>query len=179
MAVRPAMGARKARRRRRNRKGESCPRVTIVFHACQWLAESWVGTQIRESDNLFSAIETVHVIGVTVSAGTIAILDLAVLRIIFTRYSIREVLQPLVRITWFGFGAMSASGVLLFWSEADKLYANAAFRLKLILLLALGINQWYFHRRVAGSRKKERAQAVVSLSLWMGVIVLGRAIAYL
>jgi hypothetical protein len=153
--------------------------VTFIFHVCQWLAESWVGTQIRESDNLFSAIETVHVLGVAASAGTIAIADLAVLRVIFTRYSIREVLEPLVRVTWIGFGLMAVSGLLLFWSEADKLYGNAAFRVKLLLLAALGINQWLFHRCIAGSGKPERMQAVISLSLWLGVIVLGRAIAYL
>jgi hypothetical protein len=153
--------------------------VTLIFQACQWLAETGVGTQIRESDNLFSAIETVHVLGVAVSVGTIVIADLAVLRIIFTRYSTREVLEPLVKITWMGFGLMAASGILLFWSEAHKLYGNAAFRCKLLLLLALGINQWIFHRRSAPSRQNQRVQAVVSLSLWTGVIVLGRAIAYL
>jgi hypothetical protein len=153
--------------------------VTFILHACRLLADSWVGTQIRESDNLFSAIETVHVLGVAVSAGTIAIADLAVLRIVFTRYSTREVLKPLVRITWIGFCIMGVSGFLLFWSEADKLYGNAAFRLKLLLLLALGVNQWFFHRRVAGFGKNEGMHTVGSLSLWLGVIVLGRAIAYL
>jgi predicted exporter len=153
--------------------------VTLIFHACRWLAQSWIGTQIRESDNLFSAIETVHVLGVAVSAGTIAIADLALLGIIFTRFPIREVLQPVVRITWIGFGVMAVSGILLFWSEADKLYDNAALRLKMLLLLALGANQWLFHRRAARSRQNERVQAVLSLSLWVGVIVLGRAIAYL
>jgi hypothetical protein len=153
--------------------------VTFIFHACRWLAGTWVGTQIRESDNLFSVIETVHVLGVAASAGTIAIADLAVLRIIFTRYSIREVLEPLVRITWIGFGLMAVSGVLLFWSEADKLYGNLAFRLKLLLLSALGINQWIFHRQSAPSHQNQRVQAVVSLSLWTGVVILGRAIAYL
>jgi hypothetical protein len=152
--------------------------VTFLLHACRWLAETCVGTQIRESDNLFSVIETVHVLGVTVSAGTIAIADLAVLRIILTRYPIREVLEPLVKITWVGFGVMGASGVLLFWSEADRLYGSTAFRWKLLLLLALGVNQWFFHRRFAGVSKHERLQAAASLSLWLGVIVLGRAIAY-
>jgi hypothetical protein len=173
------MGVRRTRSRCRTGKVATCPRVLFIFHACRWLAESWIGTEIRESDNLFSAIETVHLLGVAVSAGTIAIADLAVLRIIFTRYSIQEVLEPLVRITWIGFCVMAVTGLLLFWSEADKLYFNAAFRLKLLLLLALGLNQWFFHRRVVASGKNERTQALVSLSLWVGVIVLGRAIAYL
>jgi hypothetical protein len=153
--------------------------VIFILHACRWLADSWIGTQIRESDNLFSAIETIHVLGVTTSAGTIAIADLAVLRLVFTQYSRREVLAPLVRIAWIGFGVMMLSGVLLFWSEADKLYFNTAFRWKLLLLSVLGVNQWLFHRRFGGSDRNERVHAVLSLSLWTGVIVLGRAIAYL
>jgi len=154
--------------------------MMFILHACRWLAESWVGTQIRESDNLFSVIETVHVLGVVASAGTIAIVDLAVLRLLFTGYSVREVLDPLVRITWIGFGVMAASGLLLFWSEADKLYFNTAFRFKMLLLLALAVNQWFFHRRFARhGEHRGRAQAVVSLSLWAAIIILGRAIAYL
>jgi hypothetical protein len=153
--------------------------VTFIQQACQWLAESSVGTYIRESDNLFSAVETVHVLGITVTAGTIAIADLAVLRVILRRFSIREALEPLVKITWIGFCVMVVSGLLLFWSEADKLYDNAAFRIKLVFLAALGINQWIFHRRIVCDARNERFQAVLSLSLWVGVIVLGRAIAYL
>jgi hypothetical protein len=179
MAARRAMADRRTIKCRRSPKVATCLRVTFIFHACQWLAQSWIGTQIRESDNLFSAIETVHVLGVMVSVGTIAIADLAVLRLIFPRYSIREVLEPLVRMTWIGFGVMAISGILLFWSEAEKLYDNAAFRLKMFSLLALGVNQWFFHCRIAGDRRNERIHAGVSLSLWMGVIVLGRAIAYL
>ncbi len=173
------MAARRATRRRRNRRREaSWPAVTLLFQL--WLADSWVGTQIRESDNLFSAIETVHVLGVTASAGVIMIVDLAVLRLIFTRHPIQAVLEPLVRVTWLGFGLMTASGVLLFWSEADKLYVNWAFRLKMLLLVALGLNQWLFHRRFADqSANHGRTAAAFSLILWTGVIVLGRAIAYL
>jgi hypothetical protein len=159
---------------------DSWPQVTLILQSCRWIADSWVGTQIRESDNIFSAIETVHVLGVTASAGVIAIADIAVLGALLPRYSTREVLEPLVRITWIGFGFMAVSGVLLFWSEADKLYFNWAFRFKLLLLVALGVNQWIFHRRLGNvSRGNGRTAAVVSLSLWTGVIVLGRAIAYL
>jgi hypothetical protein len=154
--------------------------VTLLFQLCSWLADSWVGTQIRESDNLFSAIETVHVLGVTASAGVIMMVDLAVLRLVFAHYSIRQVLAPLVTVTWIGFGFMAVSGVLLFWSEADKLYSNTAFRFKMLLLLALGVNQWVFHRRFAGpAEATSKTGAALSLSLWTGVIVLGRAIAYL
>jgi hypothetical protein len=163
--------------------------MMLLQHACQWLADSWVGTSIRESDNLFSIIETVHVLGVIVTAGTIAIVDLRILGVLMARYSVAQVLQPLVRITWLGFAVMVVSGFLLFWSEADKLYVNSAFRLKVLLLLLAGLNQWIFHatayRQLAAAGVAARIPpqakfaASLSLALWSGVIVLGRAIAYL
>jgi hypothetical protein len=162
--------------------------MTLLLNGCRWLADSWVGTQIRESDNLFSAIETVHVLGIVFTAGTIAIIDLRILGLILSRYSLSEILRPLVRITWLGFSLMASTGFLLFWSEADKLYFNLAFRLKVTLLALAGANQWVFHathQRAATAQPNAAAAwraklaASLSLALWLGVIVLGRAIAYL
>lgn len=162
--------------------------MTFVQLACQWLADTAIGTRIRESDNLFSVIETVHVLGITLVAGTIAIVDLRILGILLTRQSVRAVLQPLIKIAWLGLAVMASSGVLLFWSEADKLYSNPAFRLKMLLLLLAGGNQWAFHRthdsRMAAWSapatvpRPAKLAAILSLSLWSGIIVLGRAIAY-
>ncbi len=163
--------------------------MSLVLHICQWLAGTAVGTGIRESDNLFSVIETVHVLGIIFTAGTIAIVDLRILGLLLNRYSVGEVLEPLVNMTWIGFFVMASTGFLLFWSEADKLYFNLAFRAKLALLLLAGINQWIFqktHHRdmptwgtlVVPPRRARRA-ATLSLGLWAGIIVLGRAIAYL
>jgi len=162
--------------------------VQFVLQACQWLADSDIGTRIRESDNLFSAIETVHVLGVTATAGTIAIVDLRVLGALLNRRALSQIIDPLVKITWIGFSVMLATGALLFWSEADKLYFNVAFRVKLLLLAALGVNQWIFHRGERRARahgnanlapRQAKVAAGLSLALWLGVIVSGRAIAYL
>jgi hypothetical protein len=162
--------------------------VIPLLHACQWLADTLVGTRIRESDNLFSVIETVHVLDIVITAGMIAIVDLRILGVVLNRYPVSEVLRPLIRITWIGFSIMAATGLLLFWSEADKLYFNLAFRLKVVLLGVAGVNQWIFHasqyRKIALwdtaviAPWRARLGAVVSLGLWLGVIVLGRAIAY-
>jgi hypothetical protein len=163
--------------------------VTLLLHICQWLAGTVVATRIRESDNLFSVIETAHVLGIMLTAGTIAIVDLRILGLLLERYSVQAILTPLVRLTWIGFSIMASSGLLLFWSEADKLYYNWAFRLKLTLLLMAGVNQWLFskahHQNMAvlsaGVTVPHRAKlaAALSLVLWAGIIVLGRAIAYL
>ncbi len=153
-----------------------------------WLNDSPIGTRIRESDNLFSVIETVHVLAVTLVVGVIAIVDLRLLGRVLRPAPVSEVLRSLLPIVWGGFALMLASGVLLFWAEALKLAANPAFWAKLLLLVAAGANAILFHRlsrrRLAAwdgaprTPTPARVSALLSLGIWSAVVALGRAIAY-
>ncbi|WP_141223902.1 DUF6644 family protein [Granulicella pectinivorans] len=143
---------------------------------------------IRESDYAFSVIESVHVLAVTLLVGTIAILDLRMLGLVLRSISITRIARSVFPLTWSGFVVMFLSGFLLFWAEAAKNYTNPAFRIKLILLALVGLNPLIFHttvyRRVhewevlAISPWRARIAAIASLTLWSGVIIAGRAIAY-
>ncbi len=162
--------------------------MSALLHLCAWINDSSIGTRIRESDNLFSAIETVHVLGIVLMAGTIAIADLRLLGVVLRQAPTSEVVDPLVRITWLGFAVMLSSGALLFWAEAAKLYGNTAFRIKLLLLVLAAANAWIFHSRTyrrlsewdtaTATPAGARIAALCSLALWSAVIVCGRAIAY-
>jgi len=159
-----------------------------VQHFCQALYDSGFGTAIRESDYAFSIIESVHVLSITLLIGTIAVLDLRMLGLILRPIAVTRIARAVFPLTWTGFAISFVSGFLLFWAEAAKNYANPAFRIKLILLLLVGLNPLVFHstvyRRVhewevqASSPWRARAAAAVSLTLWSGIIVAGRAIAY-
>jgi hypothetical protein len=162
--------------------------MPVLQHFCQLLYDSHIGTAIRESDYVFSIIESVHVLGVTLLVGTIAVLDLRMLGLILRGISITRIARSVFPLTWSGFAVMFVSGFLLFWAEAAKNYGNPAFRAKLILLFLVGLNPLIFHttvyRRVhewevlALSPWRARVAAIASLTLWGGVIVAGRAIAY-
>jgi hypothetical protein len=160
----------------------------LIQHVCQILYDSPIGTAIRESDNAFSIIESVHVLSITLLVGTITILDLRMLGLILREIRVSRIARAVLPLTWAGFLFMLTSGFLLFWAEAAKNYLNPAFRVKMILLLLVGLNPLIFHttvyRRVAEweiehqSPWHARAAACASLLLWGGVIVAGRAIAY-
>lgn len=159
-----------------------------LFQVCQWLYDSAVGTSIRESNYLFDVIETTHVLGITLMAGTIAIFDLRLLGVVLKEDEISDVAGQVLPLTVAGFILMVITGVLLFWSEAAKMYGNPAFRLKLLLMIVAGLNPLIFHTTIyrtvpewdAGTAVpvRARAAAVTSLVLWGSIIVLGRAIAY-
>jgi hypothetical protein len=162
--------------------------MPVLQHLCQVLYDSNFGTAIRESDYAFSIIESVHVLGITALFGTIAVLDLRMLGIILRPISVTRIARAVLPITWAGFAIMFVSGFLLFWSEAAKNYTNPAFRIKILLLILVGLNPLIFHttvyRRVQEwevleiSPWRARAAAIASLALWSGVIIAGRAIAY-
>jgi len=159
-----------------------------ILHACQWLNDTPLATAIRESEVVFPLIETVHVLAIALLAGTVAIVDLRLLGLILKRERVSQVAGQILPLTWVGFGAMVASGVLLFLAEATKSYYNPAFRFKMLLLVVAGLNPLIFHRTIyrnvspwdeaAVAPWRARLTAYLSLTLWSGIIVAGRAIAY-
>lgn len=159
-----------------------------LFDAFRWLSDTPFSIGVRESDSWFSVIETVHVLGLAVMAGSVAVVDLRLLGASFRRQPVAALLAQLLPITWVGFAIMAASGAALFVSEAHKLYGNGAFWAKMALLALAGVNPLVFHatvyRHVADWSEtgtvplQARAAAAFSLLLWSAIIVLGRVIAY-
>jgi hypothetical protein len=159
-----------------------------LFDLCHWLYTLPVSTSIRESDWTFSIVETVHVLALAVMVGSVAVVDLRLLGLVFRRQPASQVLAQLLPITWTGFAVMAVSGAVLFVSEAEKLYGSWPFRAKLVLLLVAGLNPLIFHQGVYRGVQdwdlapvppaQVRLAAVLSLVLWSGIVVLGRMVAY-
>lgn len=79
-----------------------------------------------------------------------------------------------------GFALAALSGLTMFATQPQELLANRAFTLKFVLLGLAGANAAAFHARggLARADRLARAQTVLSLGLWLGVLVCGRWIAY-
>src|SRR6202034_3245657 len=87
--------------------------MPLLQHFCQLLYNSYIGTTIRESDNAFPVIESVHVLGITLLVGTIALLDLRMLGLILRPIPVTRIARAVFPLTWSGFAIMFASGFLL------------------------------------------------------------------
>ena len=154
---------------------------------CRWLESSGVATAIAESDWLFPALESVHVIAFTTVLGSIAIIDLRLLCLMYRNVALERLMASTLPVTWVAFVAAVISGVLLFASAATDYVENALFRYKLLLMLVAGANMIVFHF-ITGRRLQEwhasstplaaKAAGVLSLFLWVGTVVLGRWIAF-
>lgn len=154
----------------------------------QTLQETSVATFIRESGSAFPALEAVHVIGIALVFGTIAVVDLRLLGVASHRRSALRLIQELLPYTWVAFAACVITGALMFVANATTYAQNSVFLWKMGLLLLAGLNMGIFHlgafRRIDewDTRLPPPGQARVagfsSLALWAGVICLGRWIAF-
>jgi hypothetical protein len=156
---------------------------------CGWLEHTAVGAAVRESLWLFPAIETVHLLGMTVLVGTVAAFDLRLLGWALQRTPLSDLARRLLPWTWVGFGLQVVTGALLFSSEAAKMYVNPAFRLKMLLICLAGaqalIFQFVAGRSLAAWDERAavpvaaRIGGLISLLLWIGVVAAGRWIGFI
>ena len=153
-----------------------------------WLQESALATGIRDSLLLFPLLESVHVIGLALVFGTIAIVDLRLLGIASTERSFNRMASDIMAWTWAAFAVTALTGVLMFITNATVYFHNTYFRAKIALLLLAAINVLVFELtarrtirqwdRAPSAPPIGKAVATVSLVVWIAVIFTGRMIGF-
>ena len=153
------------------------------------LRQSPIGVFVSQNELAFPIIESIHVIGVALVFGTISIVDLRLLGIAGTTRSLKDKMRDLLPWTWLGFALAVTTGVLMFLSNAPSYWANTPFKLKLIALALAGVNMLVFELLTARSignwdanprdlPVSARVAGLLSLTFWIGVVVLGRWIGF-
>jgi len=156
----------------------------LILAFCQWCNNSFFGHGIRNSVWLFPFVEIFHLIGLGVLGGTILVLNLRLLGISFRSERTSDLAKDVRPWTIGSLVVMLVSGFLLFSTEAVKMYGNWAFRWKMIFLVSAILFTFTIHRKVASSDESRIAPmwrifvALLSLLLWSGVGLGGRAIGY-
>jgi hypothetical protein len=149
---------------------------------------SHFATTIRDSIWMFSIIESIHVISFTLVVGTIAIIDLRLLGLASTGRSFQRMASEILKWTWAAFALTVATGLTMFSTNARIYYHNPFFRTKMLLLVLAGVNMVVFeltagrtiHRwdQARSVPRAGKAVAVLSLTIWIGVIFMGRIIGF-
>jgi len=137
---------------------------------------------------LWPAIESVHMIAMTILVASISTFDLRLLGLILRDVPVSKVGGRLIPATWGAFGIMILTGVLLFLPIANRKYCtNISFQTKLGLMTLAGFNMLVFHMtsyaRVAEWETGEtpllaKVVGTLSVVLWAGVVVAGRLIGF-
>ncbi|HCD26607.1 MAG TPA: hypothetical protein DER02_03745 [Gammaproteobacteria bacterium] len=153
-----------------------------------WLDTHEWSTAIHESFFVYPIIESTHVLTLCLFVGTLIMVDLRLLGLGLVNTPVSEVTRRVLPWTLIGAVIMFVTGLLLFYAIPERTYHSLWFRIKVVMLIVAGINALYFHYRVHRNQSfwdnapkpplNARVSAAVSLTMWAGVIVTGRMIAY-
>jgi hypothetical protein len=146
------------------------------------LAQSTLGHFMQSSQWAFAIVEMIHLLAIATLGGSVLLIDLHLLGVILKSESAAVLSRDLGRILLVSLVILVISGIGLLSEEAMKCYFSPAFRWKMTLLAASVIFYFTFHRRAVERARStspsftQRVIAIVSLLLWFGVGVAGRAI---
>src|SRR5499426_1068517 len=118
---------------------------------------------------LFPVIQSIHLCGIALLVGSIAILDFKILGLALHDYDTSALSRRFVRWKRTGLLVMLTTGPILFASDVARYSHNAAFLFKMAVLLVALIHNRTEHRT--------KVSAFISLTLWTCVVPGGRAIA--
>jgi uncharacterized membrane protein len=159
-----------------------------VLSVCEWIQNLPWASGVKHSAWQFPVIESIHSLALSVILWPAAILDLRLLGLVMRRRPVSQVAAQFLPWIWTGFTVMILSGVVLFASEAVKCYNSPFFRTKVVLLGVAGVNALIFHYTVfrgvdswdqdSATPWRARLAGASSLLVWIGVVAMGRALAY-
>jgi len=149
---------------------------------------SGIAEWMRSSLKAMPFVEATHVLAVALVFGTIFIVDLRLLGFPHARRACTRISDELLKYTWAGFALAVVTGAVMFAPNAITYYNNTAFRLKMLALLAAGINMAVFQLvTIRGIKawdkdcpapRAARLAGLLSILLWLTVILLGRWIGF-
>lgn len=159
-----------------------------LFELCQRIEETGIAVLVREDIWLFPILVSIHILGLTMSVGTLLWFDLRLLGTGIGNSSVSGLYRRLMPWMLPSFLVMVVSGSLLFAGFATLAYGNLFFRIKLAGLIVGGLNAMIYHlvteRRMAAWDQARvlpfpaRVAGFVSIIAWTVVILAGRMISY-
>jgi hypothetical protein len=160
----------------------------ILDSTLVWLHDTTFGTVVRESTWAEPALETVHVLTLTVFLGFVILLDLRLLDVVLRRTPVSTAFRQLNPWLFGAFAVMLVTGVSLFAGDPVLFYATIFFKLKMLFLLAAALNVIVFNFTLGrkllqwdvlpATPRGAKITGLVSLVLWVSVVACGRGIAY-
>jgi hypothetical protein len=148
---------------------------------------SGIAEWMRTSVKAMPIVESIHVLAAATVFGTILIVDLRLLGYPNTQRPFTRISNELLRLTWLAFATALLTGAMMFAANANTYYVNTAFRFKMLMLLAAGVNMAIFqlitYRSVAAWDQARppvagRLAGAASILIWITLIFLARWIGF-
>ena len=136
---------------------------------------------------LWPVLEIFHFFGLTLLMGGLILVDLRMMGF-FSAISLQGI-KKLLPLVILGFLMNLVTGILFIYGDPSRYAINIGFQIKMVLVFLAGCNAGIYHFKIetylldldSSTRRTPLVVKLVgfaSLSLWTGVLLLGRLIPY-
>ena len=157
-------------------------------HLFEWVDTFPSSIYIREDLTLFPLLLTVHLVGMTIFAGLVIMMDLRLCGIGNLRTPFTQCQRRLFPWQMVGMTISAITGLILVYGQPMRYYGNVYFWMKTMMMILAAVNALAFHYGTYHSVGKwdsdatlpfgAKLAAAISLALWATVIMSGRLMAY-
>ena len=161
----------------------------MLLSFAQFIQQTAFFTELRGSGYVYPVILSLHMVVIALFGGMILMTDMRMLGLAMRSYPVSDVVDQFRTAKRVGFVIMITLGVLMACCKAEEYYYNDWFRLKLALLIVVGLHALIFRRPVYNRAAEldhmsplpagAKLAAVTSLILWIGIACAGRGIGYI
>ena len=160
----------------------------MILEFCQWLGQTRLSVTIQSVSWIVPTVQTIHILCVAIIVTYSAMLDLRLMGIAGKGRSIARMTRDAMPWIWNALKVLATTGTILIIAEPARELTNAAFWLKMSLLVAgialtilvqrgVGKSEDYWEAS-ASRRRMAGVVATVSILVWISVASAGRWIGY-
>ncbi len=152
-----------------------------------WLGKTPLSIVLQNIDWVIPSVQTIHIVAVSIVIGSVLMLDLKAFGLVGRSLSLANYAARFGPWIWGAIGVLTLTGLTLVIAEPDRSVENAAFQLKMLLLLCLiaelsaitvplRANSLFWEAR--GRRWLLVALVILSVVTVVSIVFAGRWIAY-
>lgn len=160
----------------------------VIGRFCDWLAGTPPSLVIQTVSWIIPAVQSVHIMAITVVVGSVLMVNMKLLGVTGRGAAVSALTHRFLPWVWVALLVLLTTGLILIAAEPRRDLLNNVFRLKMLLVVLVGAATFWLQTSVDQNPAawgvqpdrpwRARMIAIVSLTIWVGVIICGRWIAY-
>ena len=160
----------------------------MIKEFCDWLSNTSISVAFQSANWFVPLVQTVHIISIAILLTGVYVLSFRLIGVTRGGQSLAVLTAKSTPWIWIALGVLLGTGILLTITEPARELLNWAFRVKMLLVIALAaillIVQIRTRRHPAywtespTRRRVARAIGIVAVIIGAGIVTAGRWIAY-
>lgn len=154
----------------------------------EWVAQTPLSQFIQQTLWVVPWVQIIHISAIAVVMSSIFMIDMRILNLTGKNQTMTQTARRFLPWLWSGLVILAVSGSILIIGEPVRSLNNAAFWIKMSLLVVAIVSTLWFQGTLRKSlafweedhnrRQVVRVLAITSFLIWCGIAVAGRWIAY-